>query len=123
MRALVVDDSSAMRMILSRIMRDLGFEVFEAEHGRDGLERLRQLGRVDVALVDWRMPEMSGLEFVEAVRRERTWDDVPLMMVTTETELAQVRRALAAGVNEYVMKPFTKEAIREKLALLGIEQP
>jgi len=123
MRALVVDDSRPIRIILRKNMMDLGFEVFEAADGREALARLADLGRVDVALVDWRMPEMGGLDFVKAVRAARIYDGMPLMMVTTQSELEHVKEALAAGVDEYLMKPFTKEAIREKLALLGIEGP
>ena len=120
MRALVIDDSRAMRSILGQILKSFGFEVTEAVHGLDGLERLRQLGRPEVILVDWNMPEMNGYEFIKAVRADRDYRDIPLMMVTTETEMEQMVKALAAGANEYVMKPFTREIIREKLLLLGV---
>ncbi len=120
MRALVIDDSKAMRMIITRIMQDLGFDVSEAGNGREGLEHLQENGIVDVALVDWNMPEMDGLAFIRAVRAEDSYRDLCLMMVTTESETSQMVRALAAGAHEYVMKPFTKEVIQEKLALLGV---
>ena len=119
MQAMVVDDSRAMRMILGRMMRELGFEVTEATTGRDALERLEAGTDPDVVLVDWNMPEMTGIEFVEAVRREPYSSTARLVMVTTETEVSQVIRALDAGADEYVMKPFTKDAIQEKLLLLG----
>lgn len=122
-RALIVDDSRAMRMILGQILKEIGFEVSEAGHGREALERLKQLGKPALALVDWNMPEMNGLEFVRAVRAEPDYDDLCLMMVTTETEMPQVVVALEAGANEYVMKPFTKAIILQKLQLLGITQP
>ena len=120
MRALVIDDSKAMRCILLRMLRGLGFEVFEAANGREGLQRLQENGKIDLALVDWNMPEMNGLEFIRTVRAEQSYDGVLLMMVTTETEMDNVVRALAAGANEYVMKPFTQEVILEKLQIFGM---
>ena len=120
MKALVIDDSKAMRSILSRMLQGLGFEVLEASNGREGIERLQATGSVDLALVDWNMPEMNGLEFIRTVRAEQSYDGVLLMMVTTETEMANVVRALAAGANEYVMKPFTQEIILEKLQIFGM---
>lgn len=123
MRALVIDDSRAMRSILGQILKQFGFEVTEAVNGRDGLDRLRQLGHPEVVLVDWNMPEMNGYEFVQAVRGDASYQQMPLLMVTTETEMEQVSRALHAGVNEYVMKPFTRDVIREKLAIMGVLAP
>ena len=120
MRALIIDDSKAMRSILGRMLRGLDFEVIEAANGREALERLKGLGKVDLALVDWNMPEMNGFDFVRAVRSEHIYDGVLLMMVTTETEMENVVRALAAGANEYVMKPFTQEVILEKLQIFGM---
>jgi two-component system chemotaxis response regulator CheY len=119
-KALIIDDSKAMRSILSRMLQGLGFEVLEASNGREGLQRLQSIGKVDLALVDWNMPEMNGLEFIRAVRGEQSYDGVLLMMVTTETEMENVVRALAAGANEYVMKPFTQEIILEKLQIFGM---
>ena len=120
MRALIIDDSKAMRCILGRMLRGLGFEVFEAANGREGLQRLQENRKIDLALVDWNMPEMNGLEFIQTVRAEQSYDGVLLMMVTTETEMENVARALAAGANEYVMKPFTQEVILEKLQMFGM---
>jgi len=119
-RALIIDDSKAMRSILGRILRRLGFEIVEAANGREALERLQAIGKIDLALVDWNMPEMNGFEFVRAVRAKQMYDGVLLMMVTTETEMENVVRALAAGANEYVMKPFTPEVILEKLRVFGM---
>ena len=118
MRALVIDDSRTVRAIIGKILRDEGLEVVEAANGREGLERLRQPPGVELVLVDWNMPEMNGLEFIRAVRGDRAYDSVRIMMVTTETEQAQVIRALEAGANEYVMKPFTREILVAKLSLL-----
>ena len=120
MRALVIDDSKAMRSILSRMLQGLGFDVLEASNGREGLQRLQAGGNVDLALVDWNMPEMNGLDFIRTVRAEQSYDGILLMMVTTETEMENVVRALAAGANEYVMKPFTQEIIVEKLQIFGM---
>ncbi len=121
MRALVIDDSRAIRLILKQILKDIGFEVSDAGNGLEALEKLKEVGEVDLALVDWNMPEMNGLEFVIAVRKEDKYNNMKMMMVTTETELSQVAKALEAGANEYVMKPFTKEIILEKITLMGIE--
>jgi two-component system chemotaxis response regulator CheY len=102
------------------MLSEVGFEVVEATDGLDALRRLKEIGRADVLLVDWNMPEMNGYELVCAVRRDPQYNGVPLMMVTSETELAQMAKALEAGADEYVMKPFTKEVITEKLTLLGV---
>ena len=120
MRALVIDDSRATRSILGRMLRQVGFEVVEAGNGREGLERLQGMERPDVALVDWNMPEMGGLDFVRAVRAESALAGLRLVMVTTETELSQISAALEMGADEYIMKPFTAEMIVEKLDLLGV---
>jgi two-component system chemotaxis response regulator CheY len=85
MRALVIDDSKAMRALLGRLLGEIGFSVDEAGNGREGLEHLQAHGAPDVVLVDWNMPEMSGFEFVQAVRSNRDYDAVRLIMVTTET--------------------------------------
>jgi two-component system chemotaxis response regulator CheY len=110
-----------MRAILGRILKELGFEVTEAGHGREGLERLQQESKLALALVDWNMPEMNGLEFVRAVRANHAYDGLRLMMVTTASEAEAMVTALEAGADEYVMKPFTKDVILEKLAIMGIE--
>ncbi|MGC8470666.1 MAG: response regulator [Acidimicrobiales bacterium] len=118
MQALVVDDSRAVRSILTRILGELGFCVAQAADGVEALAELRK-ARPDVALVDWNMPHLNGLELVVAIRRQGTYDGVKLMMVTTESETHQMVRALDAGADEYVMKPFTKDVIVGKLELLG----
>ena len=120
MRVLVVDDSRAIRRIIGEIMKQLGFEVSEAGNGIEALQRLEELGAPDLVLVDWNMPAMNGLDFIKAVRANPTYSDLPLMMVTTETEMERMALAFMAGVNEYVMKPFDKATILDKLQLLGI---
>lgn len=101
-------------------MKELGYEVLEAGHGLEGLSQLEAHGAPDIVLVDWNMPEMNGLEFIKAARAIPAYADVPIMMVTTETEMEKMAQAFVAGVNEYVMKPFDKEIILDKLQLLGI---
>ena len=120
MRALVIDDSRAIRVILGQILKALKFEVHNAGHGLEALEKLKETGPVDLVLVDWNMPEMNGYEFVCAVRKDDQYNGMRLMMVTTGTERAQVGKALEAGADEYVMKPFTKEMIVEKLTIMGL---
>lgn len=122
MHALIIDDSRAMRSILRRIVTDLGFETLEAGHGQEALDHL-EAGRVpELCLIDWNMPVMDGYTFVTKVRENPEWRDVTLMMVTTESEHGQIVRALAAGAHEYVIKPFTPDAIVDKLELLGLVQ-
>jgi two-component system chemotaxis response regulator CheY len=120
MRALIVDDSRAIRGIIGKMLREVGFEIVEAGHGIEAMQRLKEAGPVDVMLVDWNMPEMNGYEFLCSVRANRDYCAIPLMMVTSETEMSQMSKALEAGANEYVMKPFTKDVITEKLSLLGV---
>ena len=120
MKAMVIDDSRAMRLILGGTLKQLGYEVSEAGNGQEGLDQIREKGKPDVVMVDWNMPVMGGFDFVKAVRADAALAGLPLVMVTTETEMDQVAAALEAGVNEYVMKPFTREALREKLAILGL---
>jgi len=120
MQALVVDDSRAIRRIVGDMMRRLGFDVHEAGHGLEALERLKVIDSPDVMLVDWNMPEMNGIEFIRAVRAQPQYSDVPIMMVTTETEMDRMAQAFVAGANEYVMKPFDQETIAGKLQILGV---
>jgi len=116
---LVVDDSKTIRLFLSEQLKTLGFEVTEADDGRQALSRLKKMSQVDLVLVDWNMPEMDGLSFVRAVRAQSAYAALPLMMVTTNADIAHISLALAAGANEYIMKPFTADILREKLELLG----
>ena len=119
MQALVIDDSRAVRMLIGKILREQGFEVSDAGDGQQGLDKLRENPEIGLVLVDWNMPVMDGLEFIQAVRKVPAWDEVRLVMVTTETESEQVQRAITAGANEYVMKPFTPEVLVAKLTMLG----
>jgi two-component system chemotaxis response regulator CheY len=122
MLALVVDDSRATRSMLRKMLATLGFDVVEAGHGVEALERLAALDRVDFALVDWNMPEMDGLELVRALRAERRHAELPIMMVTAESDATQMSRALMAGADEYALKPIDLESLETKLRLLGVVQ-
>ncbi len=120
-KAMIIDDSRAMRRILGETVRELGFEVSEASNGREALAKLDNMGPpVRLMLVDWNMPEMNGLEFVTKLRQDERFQGSLIVMVTTETAVDQMVNALEAGANEYVMKPFTKEIIQDKLRLLGL---
>jgi two-component system chemotaxis response regulator CheY len=122
-KALVVDDSRAIRTILSRALIGHGFEVSQACNGREALEVLdREFPAISLVLADWNMPEMNGIEFVRKMRADSRYASVLVMMVTTETHIEQIGLALEAGVNEYVMKPFTPEMIAEKLRMMGALQ-
>ena len=122
MKALIVDDSRAMRKIIGGILRKEGFEILEAANGEEALVLLNapETGRVDLATIDWNMPVMDGLELVVNIRAEKSLRNITLMMVTAESEHSQIVRALAAGAHEYLIKPFTPEAVQEKLLMLGL---
>ena len=119
-KALVVDDSKAMRLILARTLGELGFRVWEAAGARQALSILRrETTPFTLMLLDWNMPEMTGFELLKLVRGDQTLDSMVIVMVTTETELSSMSEALAAGANEYVMKPFTQEILKDKLRMVG----
>lgn len=121
MQALVIDDSRAIRLILSKLLEELGMDVIDAENGRRALDLIDAGLDPAVVLVDWNMPEMMGIEFITTVRKPPYASTARILMITTETDLPQVAEALEAGADEYLMKPFTQEAVLEKLQLLGIE--
>ena len=126
MRILVVDDNEHACEVLSEILQSFGFETIMAHSGTEAIKILdsetlkKEKNFVKVVFTDWNMPEMNGYEFVCAVRKDDQYKDMRLMMVTTETEMSQVVKALEAGADEYVMKPFTKEMIVEKLTIMGL---
>jgi len=121
MKALVVDDSRSMRAILSKQLRDLGFQVTEAPGGVEALRLLHEQGPVELVLLDWNMPEMDGREVLTLIRSEPAYKEMRVMMVTTESEMSQVSVALESGANEYLMKPFDRDSLLEKLVLLGLD--
>ena len=120
MRALVVEDSKTIRMILCEYLRKMNIEVVEAADGREALERLKETPPPDLVLVDWNMPVMSGIDFIRAVREMHIYDPLPLIMVTTNSENEYVGTAMEAGANLYIQKPCTFEVLREKIEALGL---
>jgi two-component system, chemotaxis family, chemotaxis protein CheY len=119
MRALIVDDSRFVRGFLRGMLEERGMECAEAADGRAGLDQLHAGAAFDVALVDWNMPVMDGLEMLKQLRGEG-FAEMKVVMVTTEAENEFIIRALDAGADEYLMKPFDDEALSEKLAMLGL---
>jgi len=121
LKTLVIDDSKATRAVLSQMMQEMGYAVFEAPNGKDALDMVKRHGDTLVLiLVDWNMPVMDGYQFVVALRQNKAMDKTRVIFVTAETELSRVSSALSAGANEYVMKPFTKEVLASKIRLLGL---
>ncbi|MBI4714878.1 MAG: chemotaxis response regulator CheY [Nitrospirae bacterium] len=115
MKVLVVDDFSTMRRIVKNILRQLGFSnIEEAEDGNGALAKLRQ-DHFGLVVTDWNMPNMTGLDLVKAIRADAGIKDIPILMVTAEAKKENVVEAIQAGVNNYVVKPFTPETLREKL--------
>ena len=119
MRALIVDDSRFVRGFLRGMLQERGIECAEAGDGQAAMDILRAGTPFDVALVDWNMPVMDGLEMLKKLRAEG-FGEMKVMMVTTEAENEFILRALNAGADEYLMKPFDDEALTEKLAMLGL---
>ncbi len=120
MQALVIDDSKPVRSIVGRMLRELGFEVAEAANGREACQRLEQLGRPELVTVNWNMPVMDGIEFLQTVRADARYRDMPTVMISVESRPTQVEHALRAGANGYVVKPFTKDQLVRKLREVGI---
>jgi len=115
MKFLVVDDFSTMRRIIKNLLHDLGYpNVTEADDGKTALPML-QAGGFDFLISDWNMPGMSGLDLVKAVRADTKLAKMPVLMLTAEAKREQIIEAAQAGVNGYVIKPFTAETLKEKL--------
>lgn len=119
--ALVIDDSRAMRMLIGDALRGIGYFVDEAENGSAAIFRLDDGVSRDIALVDWNMPVMNGLDFIRTVRSDSRFRHMRLLVITSETEAGQVMNALAAGADEYLMKPFSRETLISKLEMLGLQ--
>ena len=124
MKLLVVDDSSSMRRIIKNTLSRLGYEdVLEGEDGVQGWNVLNENADMGMLITDWNMPEMNGLELVKKVRADARFADLPIIMVTTEGGKTEVITALKAGVNNYIVKPFTPQVLKEKLAaVLGTSE-
>ena len=124
MKLLVVDDSSTMRRIIKNTLQRLGYDdILEAEHGLQAWELLDTIDGINILITDWNMPEMNGLDLVKKVKGDQRFADIPIIMVTTEGGKAEVITALKAGVNNYIVKPFTPQVLKEKLeAVLGVNE-
>src|SRR5262245_11856597 len=118
MRALVVDDSRAMRAVIGDVLRQAKFQVLEAGGVREAVRSLEELGPADLAMVDWNLPKTGGMPFVKAVRARPEFDSMRLMMLITELDASQVMEGVRAGVDECLVKPFTRSLLLEKLARL-----
>ena len=116
---LIVDDSKVIRKVARHILETLDFAVDEAEDGRQALDRV-QASLPDVILLDWNMPVMSGMEFLRALRQNEYAAQPKVVFCTTENDIAHIRAAIAAGADEYVMKPFDRETLHIKLQLVGV---
>lgn len=124
MKLLVVDDSSTMRRIIKNTLQRLGYEdIFEAENGIEAWDILDKNNDMGVLITDWNMPEMNGLELVKKTRADSRFADIPIIMITTEGGKVEVITAIKAGVNNYIVKPFTPQVLKEKLeVVLGVNE-
>ena len=120
LRALVVDDSRAARMMVGNMMKQLGFEVVTADHGQDALDKLNPEAPPDAVVADWNMPVMDGVEFARALRKLEDYRGVPILMISSESDPRRVASALLAGVDEYLFKPVDTHMLHERLTLMGV---
>jgi len=117
---LLVDDSRAVRLAASKIVESLGFKALEAGDGQEALDVLHENPQTDVVLLDWNMPVMDGLEFLQTIRADSQLPQPIVVMCTTENDMSQIVKAMQAGANEYIMKPFTEEIVCEKFSQVGL---
>ena len=118
-QCLIVDDSRVIRKVARRILEELKFAIDEAEDGAEALEMCRRK-MPDAILLDWSMPNMSGIEFLRVLRREPSGSKPIVVLCTTENDIAHITEAIGAGANEYIMKPFDKEIVEAKFAEAGL---
>jgi two-component system chemotaxis response regulator CheY len=116
---LVVDDSSVIRKVARRILEGLQFKISEAEDGQQAIEQC-QREMPDAVLLDWNMPVMDGYEFLKALRRLPGGDRPKVVFCTTENDVVHIARALHAGANEYIMKPFDRDIVEAKFQEVGL---
>ena len=117
--ALIIDDSRAIRMTLARFLQTLGFASKEFEDAETAVTWLREGNSAMLALVDWNMPGMAGLGFLREIRGDSQFDNMAIMVITSDTSLATMEKAFSLGVDEYLMKPITRESVQAKLEMLG----
>ncbi len=120
MKAIVIDDEDVMRHLLTDIMEEAGYEVVVADTGKKGWSALQKNPDSVVALVDWRMPEMSGLDFVKAVHKDPQFGDLRVILVTGRQDVEDMAQAFANGAHEYLTKPFTPDMVLDKLKVCGL---
>lgn len=120
MKALIVDDSRAMRTLLRSMCQNLSYDTVEAPDGKEGLEQARRNGPLDVALVDWDMPVMNGLELVQELRADDNFSGTKIMMVTAHNSMDDVVTAIKEGADDFLMKPLTEDLFVEKMRVLGL---
>jgi two-component system chemotaxis response regulator CheY len=120
MKALIVESSSTMRSVLRRILSMRCFEVAEAGNGSQAMEALSTIGAADLVLVSWIPRERDGLDFITCLRRRAAHESVVILLATGEPGVRDLQRALRAGANDYLMKPFTSMQIDEKLSRFGL---
>ncbi len=120
MKALVVDDSRSMRNIVKSALKGMKLfdEIVEAKDGIDALEKIKESGPYTVIFLDWYMPRMEGYDCLVKIRENANWNNTKVMMVTTENQQENVIKAVMAGANEYLMKPFTPEMLEEKIRMV-----
>jgi two-component system chemotaxis response regulator CheY len=125
MKILIVDDAKTMRTIIKNVLKKLGFSdenFLEAGDGEEALKILEQHpDEIQIIFLDWNMPKMNGFEFLKKVRANKKYDNIKIVMVTTETKKENVIAALKAGVNNYIAKPFTPQVLKQKLEQMGIK--
>lgn len=118
-KCLVVDDSAIIRKVIRRMLEGFSYEVREAENGQIALDECLK-SMPDLIMLDWNMPVMTGIEFLKALRATPGGDAPKVILCTTENEFSRIAEAMSEGANEYVMKPFTPEIIKEKLQMIGL---
>ncbi len=120
LRAIVVDDSRAARMMVGNMLRQLGFEIETAEHGQDALDKLTGESIPDAFVIDWNMPVMDGVQLARELRKMDGYKAVPILMISSESDPRRVASALLAGIDEYLFKPVDSLMLHERLALMGV---
>ncbi|MCX7739123.1 MAG: response regulator [Hydrogenothermaceae bacterium] len=114
-KILTVDDTGTMKKIIKSLLAQLGYNnVDEAENGKDGLYKLKQ-SKYDLVFLDWNMPEMDGITLLQEIRKDPQLKDIPVIMVTAEAKKENVLLAIQSGANNYIVKPFTAETLKEKM--------
>jgi two-component system chemotaxis response regulator CheY len=118
MRALIIDDSSTMRMMLAHLLQGHGYQTQEASDGSDALQKLQAGPAPDLITLDWNMPVMNGQEALSAIRQDPAFKNTRILVISSETEQDRVNEALQGGSDEYLMKPFSPEAFQFKIEML-----